>query len=185
MRKSGNHIIHLEFADFSSFNFFKLFEKYVVREANSLGMNEIEIRMLLRYWENPHKNPFFGDDNSAPTLNELLGFIPKFFSKQKELGLDISRLHMHPYGSFFMCYDTNKWHDARDAIVKSSLAVPRYCMRGNSDIPLSEADLHNFQIGDLPEWIELPYPGQPPRVQINKETLTYKFRVNPEIECYM
>ena len=57
-------------------------------------------------------------------------YIKDFFKKQKEMGLDINRLHLHPYGSFFMCYDKNKWHDARDAIVKSSLMVPNYCVNG-------------------------------------------------------
>ena len=41
MRKTGkDHRIHVEFADFSSHDFFTLFEKYAVRNANSLGMNE-------------------------------------------------------------------------------------------------------------------------------------------------
>jgi len=34
------HQIHIEFADFSNQKFFDLFEKYVVRNANSVGMNE-------------------------------------------------------------------------------------------------------------------------------------------------
>lgn len=41
MRADGSdQRIHVEFADFSSSEFFKLFEKYVVRNSNSLGMNE-------------------------------------------------------------------------------------------------------------------------------------------------
>ena len=50
MRKQGDHMIHVEFADFSSIKFFKLFEQYSVRNANSLGMNEQEMAMLLDYW---------------------------------------------------------------------------------------------------------------------------------------
>jgi ADP-dependent phosphofructokinase/glucokinase len=42
--------IHVEFADFSQMGFFRLFEKHVVRNANSLGMNEQEMAMLLDYW---------------------------------------------------------------------------------------------------------------------------------------
>lgn len=51
--KAGNnvdHRIHVEFADFSTLKFFKHFEKYAVRNANSLGMNEQELKMLLDYW---------------------------------------------------------------------------------------------------------------------------------------
>ena len=35
-----DHRIHVEFAHFSSLDFFKLFDNYVVRNADSLGMNE-------------------------------------------------------------------------------------------------------------------------------------------------
>jgi hypothetical protein len=37
-------------------------------------------------------------------------------------------VHLHPYGSFLMCYDRAKWQDARDAIVKSSLITPKFCL---------------------------------------------------------
>jgi ADP-dependent phosphofructokinase/glucokinase len=40
MRESGDHRIHVEFADFTSNDLFKIFEKHAVRNANSLGMNE-------------------------------------------------------------------------------------------------------------------------------------------------
>jgi ADP-dependent phosphofructokinase/glucokinase len=40
MRKDGDHRIHVEFGDFTDMEFFKLFDKYVVRNSNSLGMNE-------------------------------------------------------------------------------------------------------------------------------------------------
>ena len=50
MRKNKDNRIHVEFADFSSIEFFQLFEKYVVRNSNSLGMNEQEMAMLLDYW---------------------------------------------------------------------------------------------------------------------------------------
>jgi len=29
---------------------FELFEKYVVRNADSLGMNEVELQLLVDYW---------------------------------------------------------------------------------------------------------------------------------------
>ena len=69
MRAKADHRIHVEFGDFSSVDFFKIFEKHAVRNANSLGMNEIEIKQLLRYWNKPDKNPFFSSDNSAPTIS--------------------------------------------------------------------------------------------------------------------
>ena len=71
MQQSGDHRIHVEFADFSSIEFFSLFEKYVVRNANSLGMNEQEMKLLLKYWENPDKNKILAED-SKPTFDEIL-----------------------------------------------------------------------------------------------------------------
>lgn len=38
--KGGDHRIHVEFAHFSRIDFFELFEKHAVRNADSLGMNE-------------------------------------------------------------------------------------------------------------------------------------------------
>lgn len=46
-----DHRIHVEFAHFSNLEFFKLFEKYAVRHADSVGMNEQELVMLLDMWE--------------------------------------------------------------------------------------------------------------------------------------
>jgi len=66
------------------------------------------------------------------------------------MGLDINRVHLHPYGSFFMCYDPKIWNDAKDAILKSSLAVPHYCLDpfGPSDIT-KKAD--QFEISEMPD----------------------------------
>lgn len=44
------HVYHVEFGHFSSLEHFKLFEKYAVSNADSLGMNEVEVQMLLDYW---------------------------------------------------------------------------------------------------------------------------------------
>ncbi len=41
----------MEFAHFSSLDFFRLFEKYAVKHADSVGMNEQELILLLDYWE--------------------------------------------------------------------------------------------------------------------------------------
>jgi ADP-dependent phosphofructokinase/glucokinase len=38
--KSKDHRIHVEFAHFSNLDFFRIFEKYAVTHADSLGMNE-------------------------------------------------------------------------------------------------------------------------------------------------
>ena len=75
------------------------------------------------------------------------------------MGLDISRVHLHPYGSFFMCYDTNKWMDARDAIIKSSIAVPKYCLNGpiSDGIKITEGDLNTFDTEELPYEFDHPY----------------------------
>lgn len=45
-------MIHVEFAHFSNAEFFQLFEKHVARNADSLGMNEQELILLLEQWEN-------------------------------------------------------------------------------------------------------------------------------------
>ena len=45
--------------------------------------------------------------------------------------MPLSRVHLHPYGSFLMCYDSNKWEDAREGIIKGSIIVPRYCQMGS------------------------------------------------------
>jgi ADP-dependent phosphofructokinase/glucokinase len=44
-------MIHAEFAHFSSLDFFQLFEKHAVMHADSLGMNEQELFLLLDFWE--------------------------------------------------------------------------------------------------------------------------------------
>ena len=43
-------MIHVEFGHFSSKDHFALFEKYAVRNADSLGMNEVETKLLLDLW---------------------------------------------------------------------------------------------------------------------------------------
>jgi len=51
MRQKAPQAIHVEFADFTDHKFFHLFEKYVVRKANSLGANEQELLMLISKWQ--------------------------------------------------------------------------------------------------------------------------------------
>lgn len=45
------------------------------------------------------------------------------------MGLPLSRVHLHPYGSFMICYKKDIWDVANDAIIKSSIALPKYCLR--------------------------------------------------------
>ena len=146
MRKEQAQIIHVEFADFRDALFFELFDKYVVRNANSLGMNEQEMIMLLNVWDG--KSNLEQVQNSQPDFQEILTQLKTFFTKQAELGLDISRVHLHPYGSFFMCYNSKKWTDARDAIIKSAMAVPLYCKDPDAS---SLDDLSDFEVGAMPE----------------------------------
>ena len=74
--KGTDHRIHVEFADFSSIEFFKLFEKYAVRHANSLGMNEQEMSMLLDFWAHQEagtsSDTLFEAKDSAPSFQEIL-----------------------------------------------------------------------------------------------------------------
>jgi ADP-dependent phosphofructokinase/glucokinase len=44
------NMIHVEFGHFSNKAHFELFEKYAVRNADSLGMNEVEMKLLLDLW---------------------------------------------------------------------------------------------------------------------------------------
>jgi len=52
-KQSPAHMIHVEFGHFSDMAHFRLFETYAVKNADSLGMNEVEIKMLLKEWTTP------------------------------------------------------------------------------------------------------------------------------------
>lgn len=89
LKKGGDHKIHVEFAHFSSLDFFKLFEKYAVKHADSLGMNEQELILLLDYWEGKLEVSFLlfyisiqdilMARDSRPTLNDIIDQLSKFF----------------------------------------------------------------------------------------------------------
>ena len=49
--KGERHVYHVEFGHYSNLEHFKLFERYAVSNADSLGMNEVEMQMLLEYWQ--------------------------------------------------------------------------------------------------------------------------------------
>ena len=42
--------MHVEFGHYSNFEHFELFVKHAAMNADSLGMNEVEMQMLLDYW---------------------------------------------------------------------------------------------------------------------------------------
>ena len=80
-----------------------------------------------------------------------------------------------------MCYDTSKWADAKDAIIKSSMAVPLYCANPYES---SWLDLKDYSIGDMPESFE--HPNEPGKmIKVNSNQLTYDFDLTDEVHCYL
>ena len=49
------------------------------------------------------------EKTTQPELGSVIELTDKLFNLAKEKNLPLSRVHMHPYGSFLMCYDTTKW----------------------------------------------------------------------------
>jgi len=49
IHKKGG-VLHVEFASFATNELFKIFEKYAVMNADSLGLNEQELVLLLKHW---------------------------------------------------------------------------------------------------------------------------------------
>mmetsp|Transcript_29834 Transcript_29834/g.45533 ORF Transcript_29834/g.45533 Transcript_29834/m.45533 type:complete len:133 (+) Transcript_29834:1428-1826(+) len=99
------------------------------------------------------------------------------------MGLDISRVHLHPYGSFFVCYDKTKWTDGRQSIVKSSMAIPPYCMDPTKTTDLDSV-LDNFHIDNLPEYFDHPM-DEDEKIKVHQGTLTYDFALTEDVDCYM
>ena len=108
--------------------------------------------MLLDFWEGKLDNILNARD-SQPSLNEILDQLDRFFklSKYKSLS-SVSRVHIHPYGSFVLCYDQTKWEDGRDAIIKSALSTPKYCKMTEN---LSE-HVDNYDIPERPQFFTSP-----------------------------
>lgn len=174
------HMIHVEFAHFSNKEFFELFERHVVRHADSLGMNEQELIMLLELWQNELVDINMARE-SKPTIEEILSQLKKFFELAKQQSLPVSRVHLHPYGSFIMCYDTAKWEDAREAIIKSAMATPKFCKMTDR---LLEEHLENYDVPERPHFFS--NPGKDNEViQVQRNNLTYKFELSENIECYL
>ena len=85
-----------------------------------------------------------------------------------------------------MCYDNSKWESAHEAIIKSSIAVPKYCQMGAHEAKDFNwlADTSIYEIPDLPSEILLPN-GQ--SIAVSAENLTYNFSLNEEkgLDCYL
>jgi len=93
----------------------------------------------------------------------------------REKNLPLSRLHLHPFGGYILCYDKNKWSDGYDAIVKSSLAGAKYCL---SHLPQSNwADYHSNFDFEIPPTID--------NVQTTADNLTYSMDLDPSTTCYL
>ena len=73
-----------------------------------------------------------------------------------------------------MCYKKEFWHDAQDAIIKSSIVLPYYCQRNkdgsNSGTLTDFSDM--FEIPKRPKSFTLPNGKV---VEVEKEKLDYKF----------
>jgi hypothetical protein len=95
--------------------------------------------------------------------------------------MPVSRVHFHPYGSFIMCYDHNKWEDARDAIIKSAMATPKFCLMTDK---LEEEHIDNYDVPERPL-----YFANPERIgeviPVRRDNLTYEFNLNDDIKCYL
>lgn len=177
--KGKDHRVHIEFAHFSRLDFFSLFDQYVVKHADSLGMNEQEMIMLLEFWSNQIQDINQARE-SKPSFDDIIMQLKIFFQVAKEKKIEISRVHLHPYGSFFLCYDKSKWEDGRDAILKSALTTPKYCVNTET----LEDHLENFDVPEMP--LSFIHPNKPDeRIWTNKSSLTYKFDLNDDVECYL
>lgn len=63
-------MIHVEFGDFQSEQFFSLYDELVIRNADSLGMNEQELSMVLDLWNK--KSDLKSVKNSKPNFEDII-----------------------------------------------------------------------------------------------------------------
>lgn len=61
----------MEFGHFSKFDHFLLFNEHAVKNADSLGMNELEMMLLDDLWKG-NLDSFSKQYNSKPELEEVL-----------------------------------------------------------------------------------------------------------------
>lgn len=130
---------------------------------------------MLDYWEG--KNVDAAEHESQPEFTEVLRKLGTFFDVQEKHGTSVSRLHMHPYGSFLLCYDINKWEDGNEALIKSAMAVPHYSVL---EFQLREKHLDNFEVPPIPSKIVLPNGKE---IHTSKDSINYNFMLNKKIKC--
>ena len=175
---------HVEFGHFSSIEHFSLFEKYAVRNADSLGLNEVEMQTIIDFW-NDDLEDINEEKTTQPELGKVIQLTDELFRQAKEKNMPLSRVHMHPYGSFLMCYDTSKWQNAETALIKSSMTLLKYCLRDNlNNVPEGwELTEDVFRIMPLPKKIDLSAIGKQ-SIDVTSDSLVYGFDLNDQgIHC--
>jgi len=60
--------------------------------------------MLLDYWSGDLID-INEEKQTQPTLQTVLESTSSLFIQAKEKKMPLNRVHLHPYGSFLMCYD--------------------------------------------------------------------------------
>ena len=178
------HMYHVEFGHFSSIGHFSLFEKYAVRNADSLGLNEVELQTIVEFWNNDLED-INEEKSTQPELGAVIKMTQELFKVAKSKELPLSRVHLHPYGSFLMCYDTAKWQEAETALIKSSMTLLKYCLRDNeNNVPEGwELTEDVFRVTQLPRKIDLDGIGKEP-IEVTQDSLVYGFDLNDEgIHC--
>lgn len=151
------HVFHVEFGHFYNLKHFELFEKYAVSNADSLGVNEVEIKRILQEWVRKVENIELSD-KPATSIDEVLEDTKHLFSLAARQNLPLTRVHAHPYGSFLMCYHTDRWESAAEAIIKSSIVLPMYCQRNeDGSVPENWLEMSDiYEIPPRPKHIVLP-----------------------------
>lgn len=71
-------MFHVEFGHYSKFEHFELFEKYAVSNADSLGMNEVEMQMLLDFWAGK-LDDINAQKDTHPTISDVLTMTDTIF----------------------------------------------------------------------------------------------------------
>jgi hypothetical protein len=61
-----------------------LFERYTLRNADSLGMNEQELKFILKLWKNELDESMKVSSDSKPSFVDVLHDLKEFFRVIKE-----------------------------------------------------------------------------------------------------
>ncbi len=76
-----------------------------------------------------------------------------------------------------MCYDRNKWEDARDAIIKSAMASSKFCVMTDE---LKEEHISNYDVPERPKYFANP-ENSGEVIGVKRDNLTYQFRLNDDV----